>query len=437
VRLQRTLIIVGSLGAVAAASAALSGLRDLGIGGAEDDVPTYTVERGEFVREVHAEGNLAAADATLLGPPAENRRPLKIAWLASEGSRVRSGDVVIRFDPTDLEEELRDGRHDRATTDSRIAAKRVREEGDRRNLERDAEVASLELDYARTFQSKDELIFSRREIVESEIDEGLARQKMEHAEEAGEIHHDLARTELDLLAIERRKAELKISQAEEALQALEVRAPHDGIFVLKEVWGNKPEVGQMVWGGNAVAEIPKLDEMEAQVYVLEADAGGLEVGLPATVVLESRPEVVYRATVGKVAALAQRRHHRSPIQYFAVTLELERTDPEVMKPGQRVASVITLGEQQDVLTVPRQSVFEEDGRKIVYVRRGARFEPTEVELGASALGRLVIESGLSEGDRIALRDPTRPADELEEPSGEEESTPSAPTGGSRTIVVIG
>jgi hypothetical protein len=194
------------------------------------------------------------------------------------------------------------------------------------------------------------------------------------------------------------------------LQDLEVRAPHDGIFVLKKVWGRRPEVGQMVWGGNAVAEIPKPETMEAQVYVLEADAGGLDLDLPATTTLDAHPGATYAASVTKVAALAQRRNRRVPIQYFAVTLGLDRTVPEVMKPGLRVHAVLILDELEDVLTVPRQAVFEEHGKKVVYAWRGDRFEPIEVELGPAAPGRIVIESGIEDGDRIALRDPTRPAE---------------------------
>jgi multidrug resistance efflux pump len=419
---NRTLLLFGLVAVVLAASASVPVLRGLG-GDEAGDVPIYVVERGDFVRKIHADGNLKAADATPLGPPTQARRSLKIAWLAPDGSAVAAGDVVIRFDSTDMEDELREGRHEAATTDTRIAAKSVRDEGSRRNLERDAEVASLELDYARSYQSKDALIFSRREIVESEIDEKLAIQKRDHAQGAGAVHHELSQTELDLLAIERRKAELQIAEAQQALQALEVRAPHDGIFVLQSTWGRKPEVGQMVWRGNSVAEIPKPETMEARVYVLEADAGGLEEGLTATVVIDAHPDVVYQAKVSQVAALAQRRNHRVPIQYFTVTLELERTDTALMKPGQRVQVVLLLDEREDVLSVPRQAVFEKDGKKIIYVRREGRFEPTEVTTGPSALGRLLIEDGLSQGDRIALRDPTRPVDGPLEEDQESESFP--------------
>ena len=406
---------------LALASGALALLRDLG--SALDQVPTMLVERDDFVRRIHAEGNLEAADATPLGPPPDIARPLKIAWLAPDGSRVAADEVVIRFDPTDLEEQLRDGKHDAATTDAQITSKSVRDEGARNNMDRDAEVASMELDYAQSFQSKDALIFSRREIVESEIDETLARKKKQHADEVGGVHSGLNKAELDLLAIERRKAELKITQAQAALQDLEVEAPHDGIFVLKKVWGRKPEVGQTVWGGNAVAEIPKPEVMQAEVYVLEADAGGLAAGLHASVVIDAHPDVVYQAEIKQVAALAQRRNRRVPIQYFSVTLELESTDPAVMKPGHRVQAVIRLDEQESVIAVPRQAVFEEDDKKVVYVRRGGGFEPVEVELGASALGRVIIENGLTEGDRIALRNPTRPADD---PSQEDQDGESSP-----------
>jgi HlyD family secretion protein len=384
--------------------------------GADSDVPSCEVLRGEFVRRVHADGLLQAAEATVLSPPSSTRGSLRIGWLAPDGSRVHEGDVVIRFDPTDLEEKLAEGENQQAATDSRITQKQVREDSAVRNLERDADMAVLDLEYAREFQSKDALIFSRIEIIESEIDEELATQRKEHAEAVREIREDLAQVELDLLDIERRKADLQVEEARRELQELEVRAPHDGIFVLKEQWGRMPEVGQMVWRGNPVAEIPRPEVMEAKVYVLEADAGGLRVGAPATVVLDAHPGRVYEAKVKQVDALAQPRSWRVPVQYFGVVLELELTEPERMKPGQRVQAELSLDELSDVLSVPRQAIFEKDGRSVVYVGRGGRFEPVPVELGATGLGRVVVLEGLEEGDRVALRDPTRP---LRAPAEEE------------------
>jgi len=415
--------------AALAVTAGLSTLRGSGSVPVDGDVPVYQVRRDDFVRKVYADGVLEAVEATVLSPPPAVHGPLRIGWLAEDGSRVHEGDVVVRFDPTDLEKQLAEGENLQATTDARIEQKKVREEGAVRNLDRDAEMAEMDLDYSREFQSKDARIFSRIEIIESEIDEQLATERKENAEAVRSIREDLSGVELDLLRIERKKADLQVQQASNDLHEMEVTAPHDGIFVLTERWGRVPEVGQVIWGGYPIAEIPKLDAMEAKVFVLEADAGGLEAGVPAKLTLDAHPGQVYDAVVKQVDALAQPRSRHVPVQYFGVTLELDHTDPEVMKPGQRVQATLILSEHADAIAVPRQAVFEVDGRRVAYVRRAGAFEEVEVKLGAAGLGRVVIESGLDEGDRIALRDPTRPLrapGEVEGGAGAGDAGPARP-----------
>jgi multidrug efflux pump subunit AcrA (membrane-fusion protein) len=123
------------------------------------------------------------------------------------------------------------------------------------------------------------------------------------------------------------------------------------------------------------------------------------------------------------------------VQYFAVTLELDRTDPRVMKPGQRVQATLLLDQRKDALMVPRQAVFDREGRSIVY-RKGARgFEPVEVKLGASTMGRIVVDSGISKGDVLALRDPTRPAGSPEVKPKKPSAPPPRPRGGGVTIMI--
>jgi multidrug efflux pump subunit AcrA (membrane-fusion protein) len=404
------------------AIAALPTLRDL----ARGDVPVIPVRRGPFLRKVVAEGNLAPVKATPVNAPFEAQDSLKIEWLVPDGTRVRNGDVVIRFDPSDMVKNLADGRADEATAESRVQGKRFESQGVIRNLDRDADLARLDLDHARQFQSKDTEIFSRAEIIQSSIDGELASERMGNAQAVRGIREKLDKVDLDLLEIERRKALLKIDQAQKGLRAIEVRAPHDGILVYKRNWQGIPKVGDQVWPGMPLAEIPRLDAMEAQVYVLEADAGGLAVNRPATFILEGAPDRTYRAVVKSVSALAKPRAGWSPVQYFDVALTIEHTDPAVMKPGQRVQATLVLDDRKDVLTVPHGSVFERDGRKIVYRLNGWHFEPVEVTLGPTALGAAVVEKGIEEGDQIALRDPTIPAGRGSTQEGE--AAPDRPAG---------
>ena len=104
------------------------------------------------------------------------------------------------------------------------------------------------------------------------------------------------------------------------------------------------------------AEIPLLEAMEAEVFVLEIDASGLKEGQPAAVTIEARPDRRFAGKIRLVDKLAKPRQDGSPVQYFAVVIELEETVRELMKPGQRVSAVLTLADE-DAVVVPRQAVI--------------------------------------------------------------------------------
>jgi HlyD family secretion protein len=380
--------------------------------GANDSIPTYKVEPGVFTRRVTAEGTLKSTNATSLSAPVDAPGPLKIAWLANDGTAMKKDDVVVRFDATDFEKQLLGGHEDHQTADNKLRKTDTETVTTRTNLTRDARQAERELLAARQFKFDDAEVFSRYQRIESGIDETLAGEKKQHAESVLGVRESLSRADHDLLALEQRKADLKIRNAEQGLHAVEVRAPHDGILVLQRDWrGEIPRIGGTVWAGSPLGEIPDLHSMKAEVFVLEADAAGLAVGKRATIALESNPAVTYPAKITQVDKLARPRMRNVPVQYFGVTLSLERTDWNVMKPGTRVRALLEIDNRANVFTIPRQALFEKQGRKVVYRRQGARFDPVPVEIAASSAGRLVITKGLRKGDQLALRDPTAAEDE--------------------------
>ncbi len=398
-------LAAGGAIAVLAAAAVVGARAGAGAGAA---VPTVQVVRARFTRTIQAEGTLRAVKATPITTVMDPEGPFKIAWLVADGTRVAAGDAIARFDPTEMEKELADGQADRHAADERTAKTAAAGETTRRNLERDAGLAGEELEKARTFRSTDTEIFSRFEIVSSEIDATLAEKRQRHAEAVKGAKGRLAQTDLDLLALERRKADLKTDKAERGLRALTLVAPHDGVVVLERDWrGDPPRVGDTCWAGEKIAEIPDLAAMEAEIAVLEADAGGLAVGQRASVVVEGKPDAAFPAAVRQVDALAKPRQRQNPVQYFGAVLAIERTDPAVMKPGQRVTAAIVLADEDGALVLPRQAVVEKDGRRLVYrKRRWGAFEPIEVTVGATALGRVQVTAGLDEGDVVAVVDPT-------------------------------
>jgi multidrug efflux pump subunit AcrA (membrane-fusion protein) len=399
---------------------------------AHDGVTTLTVKQEPFTRRVSAEGNLRAVKATPVSAPQSGGGfgPMKIAWIAPDGAAVKEGEVIMRFDPTDPEKQLREGKADLAIASAKLAQEAIKSKTAVAGRDAAADLAGDELEQQRKFQSKDKEIFSRNQIVESEIDEHLAGAKQSHAEQTKQIERKLAHSKAGVIAVEKQKAQIAIAHATTALASMEVKAPHDGILVLRRNWrGEPPRVGEQAWPGQKIAEIPLLDSMEAEVFVLEVDGSGITEKQPAEIVVAARPERTYKGTIKLVDKLAKPRVPGVPVQYFAVVVELEKTDHDVMKPGQRVRATLIL-DKADALVVPRQAVTDKEGKNIVY-RRGARgFEPVEVELGAGTSGRVVITKGLAAGDVIALRDPTRSLEQATG-SGSAGTTAGPPSQGKR------
>ncbi len=372
-----------------------------------DSIPTFKVEPTQFARRVTAEGMLKSTKATPLSAPMQVPMSLKIAWVADDGSIVKKDDVVVRFDPTDFEKDLAGGKDDRHTVDNKITKTVTLASTTRTNLKRDARQAQDELIAAKQFKFDDAEVFSRYQRIESDIDQTLAGDKKEHAENVLGVRDNLAQADRDLLTIEEKKAGLKIRNAQQGLNSLELHAPYDGILVLQRDWrGDVPRVGNNVWPGQPLGEIPDMNSMKAEVFVLEADAAGLAVGQKARVALESNRLMSFSGKVTQVDKLARPRFRGVPVQYFGVTVTLDRTDPSVMKPGARVRAVLEIENRNNVFSIPRQALFEKEGKKLVYRKRSGRFEALSVEIASSTPGRVVVTKGLAKGDELAMRDPT-------------------------------
>jgi HlyD family secretion protein len=380
--------------------------------GGGDRASTYIAKKELFVRRVTAEGNLRAVKATKISTPrsAGAFGPMKIAWLAPDGVFVKKGEVVAKFDPSEPEKQLRDGQSDLASANAKLASEQIKSKTTIAGRDTDATTAADELDQQKRFAQKDPEIFSRNQIIESEIDQSLAGAKQDHATTAKQIERQRSSSNAAVIGVERAKAQLAIDHANQELKSMEVTAPNDGVLVLQRHWnGALPKLGDQLFPGQSLAEIPVLDAMEAEVYVLEIDGSGLVEKQPADVTVEARPDQLWHGAVRVVDKLAQPRDQGSPVNYFGVTIALDKTDKAIMKPGQRVLAKLVL-DQEDAIVVPRQAVFEKDGKPIVYKQSATGFTASPVELGVASAGRVVIKKGLAEGDEIALRDPTRALD---------------------------
>jgi len=404
--MRRLVLISGILALFFLAGLGLvSAFRD----GSRTTVGTMRVTTGAFGLRVTAEGTLETARATPITVTVRSRRPMTIAWKIDDGAPVIEGQLLFRFDPTDFTRELESGQTDRTKSDYEIDNATTQRESTLRKLSLDADLASKELLVSKSYQSTDEQVYSKLEILSSAIDTRLASERKAHAETSFDIQGQLAAAGIELLEIKGHKADLKIEMAKDALDELEITAPHDGIIVFERNWqGQTVQIGETCWPGQTLAGLPDLETLQAEVWVLEADAGGIKAGNPVKVTIESRPKQNFEGVVSSIDPIAQRRVRWVPVQYFRVVVELLEPDLVVMKPGARVRAEIVTADFEEILTVPRQAVGTNDGKPVVWRLERGEFTAIPVELGSASVSRVVITSGLEPGDQIALREPATP-----------------------------
>ncbi|MDX2023500.1 MAG: HlyD family efflux transporter periplasmic adaptor subunit [Deltaproteobacteria bacterium] len=371
------------------------------------DVPTAPVVEAPFLRVAEANGYLKPVDSTPITSPRGQRRPRVIAWMADDGAKVAKGDVLLRFD--DAEELLRvkSNQADRTKAERALEKERVNAASKVNDRDLTATVTKEELARTKELGVKDQRFFPRNEVIESQLDEKLYDNRLKHAADAKVMEQKVSGRQLEVLGVDRRKAMEQAEDAKKSLASLEVRAAGAGIFVVDRYGDRILRKGDMVWPGMRIAEVATSDRMEAEVFVLEADAGGLAVGKDAELVVESQPGITYKAKVSSVEPFPKPLHPDVPTQYFTARISAEGL-PAGLKPGQSVKVRIFLENRNKAVVVPRQAVFERDGENVVWKEVGNnKFERVPVKLGPGTVGRLVLEQGPPVGTRLALRDPEK------------------------------
>jgi RND family efflux transporter MFP subunit len=326
--------------------------------------------------------------------------------------------LVVVFDAFEVEKQYEDGRSDRESAEAKIRKADVEGKNSGTALKLDKGVAEEELRRAEDVAPTDAQIFSRNEILESQSDRNLLQKRVTTTEQKRDPTERLAAADVALADIEKRKAELRLRQAQDSLNSLRVVAPHDGILVFPMSWrGDAVAVGDTVWPSQPLAELPDLQSLEAHVFVLEGDGGGLAAGQKATVEIEGQPGLVFDAKIARVDAVAKTRDRNSPVKYFETTLSFDAVAVAKagLKPGQKVRASVLIDDLQDVLAIPRGGLFEKDGRRMAYRLERGRFVPVDIKVGRRSVGKVVVEQGLSPGDRIALYDPERRANSPAQP----------------------
>jgi HlyD family secretion protein len=413
-KLRRT-IVWGALAVLLIATiAVVAATRRTALPAADHEVPFGEVKRGDLDLKVHATGELQASHmAALLAPPVGGGG-LQITRLARTGARVKKGEIVIEFDPTEQRYLLEQNRSELLQAEQQITQAKA----DAAVLEAQDKVALLK---ARFDVRRAELDVQKNELV-SAIDGKKNQLALEQAkrvlaelEQDSQSHVASGQATIYLAQEKRNKAKLAMDQAQQNIDKMHVPTTMDGLVSVEKNRGgfdrtSPPDYheGDQVRPGNTIAKVIDSSEMELTSKISEQDRGSIQTGQSAEVTFDALPREVFQGAIKTVSGMAAARQwwEGESGGKFDITVQLLHPDPR-LRPGLTAQIVILGDKKKNVLYIPRQALFLKEGKRVVYVKNGTGFEPREVKIQSESESRAAIE-GLNAGTEVALIDPTAP-----------------------------
>ena len=374
------------------------------ISSSASNIPTYKVHRDNFLVSITESGEIRAKHSISISAP-RIRGNLKIIYMVPEGTYINAGDTVVKFDPTEAITNLKDAQSklDIAISDknkliadqksqmtklqSQLKAAELSYELSKLNLEQMKFEAEIKQQEAKLNHEKNELSFN-------EAKQAVASQKI------------IQQSELSKVEVEVQQKRNDLERAKRDLAMLTLTSPAKGLVVYQTNWstGRKMAIGDTPWPGMSVISLPDLSSMESVTFVNEVDVSRVKKGQKVLVTLDAFQDSTFNGVISSVASLGRDKDRNSKIKVFEIDVDIKSQSP-ILKPGMTSSNKIIMNEIPNVIYVPQESVFEKDGKKVVYVKNGSGFDAQDVNVGDKSENYIVIKKGLHQNEEVSLRDP--------------------------------
>lgn len=339
---------------------------------APNRVTAASAEIADLQSSVFGIGTVEAQRSYVIGPTAASRVK---RMLVDVGDAVQAGQLLAEMDPVDLDDRA-------AAAQAALQKARYAIAGASAQL-RDTEARNaVATSKAERYVALGKQKFLSPTAVEAQQQEALSAQAGVSAARAGQ---DAARQELGRLAAEQAAIGKQRSN-------LLLRAPVAGIVTARDT-----EPGSTLVAGQSALRMIDPASIWVKTRIDQARSGGLKTGLPASVLLRSRPHDAFSGTIARIELNGD---SVTEEQLVSVTFK-------------QIPSAITLGELAEItiffppipqaLTVPNAALRKIGTQDGVWQLRQGRLKFQSIRIGERALnGKVQVLAGLAKGDQVIV-----------------------------------
>ncbi len=314
-----------------------------------------------------------------------------------EGDTVKAGQLLVQLDDADARAEA-------ARALAQVSA------------------AQADLNAIRSGGTHEELITNQSELTRSRAELQAAQRNLEAmrklqqtgAASAAELHDAEARltsaqNSVNLLeqkrtsrfgTPDRQKAQAALDQAKAAYAAAGELLAKSNIrtTVPGTVYALPVKAGAYVNTGDLLVQVADLSKVIVRAFVDEPDIGRLARGQQVDITWDALPGRTWDGVVTHVPSSVTVRGARTVGE---VTSEVDNKDRKLL-PNVNVSAIITTAKHENTLTVPREAVHQDEGKRYVLQVVDNKLKRQNVETSLSNLTLIEISNGLPDGAMVAL-----------------------------------
>jgi multidrug efflux pump subunit AcrA (membrane-fusion protein) len=335
---------------------------------------------------------------------------LRIAWMAASGEVVEKGAPVIRFDSSTVQQQVVQKeaqlQQSQATLDQALAQARIDADHDQSDLVD----ARYNVEKARLGTAANEFV-GRIQAEQARIDLSVAEQRLKVQEANIALHAASNASRKASLTRQRDQAKADVELTKARIAQMEIPAPLGGVVVFVSNYNQGPlnakpfKVGDNVYSGMNLAEIPDMSSLAMDAKVEEIDRGRINVGKDVRVRVDALPELQIQARITQISPLAELSTDYPPTRSFRAYAALQIPDSR-LRPGMNGGMDIIIDRLPKAISIPAKAVFTRDGKPVVFVAERGTYHAVVVQLLARNPDEVAV-SGIPANALVALVDPEK------------------------------
>lgn len=366
-------------------------------------VDFFETARGEVVKTFKEEGTVTAVEERDVYAILPNKI---ISLKVKEGQEITKGQKIASLDLEQLQDQIRILEVQKSNTETLLekTLKDIQDQIQQQSLmieetSRQLEVATKDLNKAQTLFSQDSAPQNQVDAMQNQVNqlENVLRQQQlalsQLEAQASPDSETVKYYSTSILTIDN-----QITQLAHQLKEGEIIAPVDGIVVNVNY-----DKGSPVNPAVPICTIFNPEEYRVEVYILAEDIVKVYEGMEVAVIQElEETDRVLKGKIESIAPSAVEKISSLGLNEKRVKLKivLDETEQVHLYPGYSLDVEFTTYREDNLITAPKTSVFQTEGKDAVWLVKEDRVQLTYVRKGIENDVDVVITEGLAEGDII-------------------------------------